>query len=250
MRVIPSIDIMGGRVVRLEKGDPERATVYEGRPVDYARRFEAAGVKLVHVVDLDGAFTGEPRAVEHVLEILGAVRTPIQVGGGIRTMGLVTRYVEAMGQVGRRARVVVGTAALESADFLREAVAACGEGELVVALDARDGRVCTKGWVSDTGEPVEHAAARLRDAGVREVLHTDISRDGVRTGPNIEASRRLAEASGLSVIVSGGVSCLDDIKAACEAAREQPLLSGIITGRAVYEGNIDIEEAVRVTERC
>ena len=247
--VIPSIDIRAGKVVRLRYGDPDQQTVYEGAPAEIARSFEAAGAELIHVVDLDGAFSGAPAARDIIREIVSAVSVPVEVGGGIRTMQIIEGHMA----LGVR-RVVLGTAAIADDAFLRAAVSAVG-GAVVGGIDARDGQVALRGWVETSSESAVRVGERMFSAGVREVVHTDIGRDGVMTGPNIDASRRLAEETGLSVIVSGGVSCIEDVRRANEAARDahadgRPLISGCITGRAIYEGALDLAEAVRVTRQC
>ncbi|HOS94139.1 MAG TPA: 1-(5-phosphoribosyl)-5-[(5-phosphoribosylamino)methylideneamino]imidazole-4-carboxamide isomerase [Armatimonadota bacterium] len=249
MIVIPSIDIRGGQVVRLRYGDPDQQTVYERDPAATARYFEECGAELIHVVDLDGAFGGEPRARDIIRAIAAAVSVPIEVGGGIRSMAVIEGHLS----LGVK-RVVIGTAGIEDPAFLVEAVERFGPETVIGGLDARDGRVALRGWVDTSSLTAGEVGRRMHDAGVRTVVHTDIGRDGVMTGPNVDASLALAATTGLRVIVSGGVSSLADIRRVCEAARmptgAPPALVGCITGRAIYEGAVDLAAAVELSRAC
>jgi len=249
MIAIPAIDLRGGKVVRLKYGDPDQQTVYGDAPADTARSFEQAGAKMIHVVDLDGAFTGSPTAREIIADIASAVDIPVEVGGGVRSMDVIEGHLG----LGVR-RVVIGTAGIRDPEFLKSAVERFGDA-IVGGLDARDGKVAVKGWVETSSDDVATVGRRMVDAGVLTVVHTDIGRDGVLTGPNIEASLALARATGLAVIVSGGVSSIDDVRAVRRAAApDRPggpaPIEGCIIGRAIYTGAVDLAEAVRETEQC
>lgn len=233
--VYPAIDLRRGRVVRLAQGDPERETVYGDDPAAVAERWLAAGATWLHVVNLDGAFGEGGQANLEALRALLATGALIQFGGGLRSLPDVEAALEA-----GVARVVLGTAAVEAPDLVAEALARFGPDRVAVALDVRAGRVQVRGWVEDAGrEPVD-LAAELAGLGLRTVVHTDVARDGVSRGLNVEASKRLAEATGLEVIASGGVASLADIQAARKAG-----LAGVVVGRALYDGRFTLEEALR-----
>jgi phosphoribosylformimino-5-aminoimidazole carboxamide ribotide isomerase len=232
----PAIDLKDGRCVRLIKGDMNQATVFNDSPTNQARQFADAGCQWIHVVDLNGAFAGAPVNAAAVRDILQAVRIPVQLGGGIRDMATVAAWLEA-----GVARVILGTAAVKNPALVHEACRAY-PGKVAVGIDARGGKVATEGW-ADTGElTVEELAKRFVDAGVAAIIHTDIDRDGILAGPNVAASAALARAVPIPVIVSGGVSSRDDLKAVkAEAASG---IAGVISGRAIYDGRIDLAEAV------
>jgi phosphoribosylformimino-5-aminoimidazole carboxamide ribotide isomerase len=232
----PAIDLKDGRCVRLIKGDMNQATVFNDSPANQARQFADAGCQWIHVVDLNGAFAGAPVNAAAVRDILQAVRIPVQLGGGIRDIATVAAWLEA-----GVARVILGTAAVKNPALVHEACRAY-PGKVAVGIDARGGKVATEGW-ADTGElTVEELAKRFVDAGVAAIIHTDIDRDGILAGPNVAASAALARAVPIPVIVSGGVSSRDDLKAVkAEAASG---IAGVISGRAIYDGRIDLAEAV------
>jgi phosphoribosylformimino-5-aminoimidazole carboxamide ribotide isomerase len=233
--LFPAIDLKEGRCVRLVKGDMAQATVFNDSPADQARQFAAAGCQWIHVVDLDGAFAGKAVNASAVKAIMSA-GVPVQLGGGIRDMAAVERWLNA-----GLARVILGTAAVKNPQLVRDA---CNvfPGRIAVGIDARNGKVATEGW-AETGElTVEELARRFVDVGVAAIIHTDIDRDGVLAGPNVRASAALAKAVPIPVIVSGGVSSLDDIRAVrAEAASG---IAGVITGRALYEGRFDLTAAI------
>jgi phosphoribosylformimino-5-aminoimidazole carboxamide ribotide isomerase len=233
MIVYPAIDLMGGVAVRLRQGDPARGTTVGDDPVGLARRWAGEGAEWLHVVDLDGAFGGEPRHLETVRRICRAVEIPVQVGGGIRRLEHLREALDA-----GAARVVIGTAALDGV-FLRAALDAAGE-RLAAALDVRDGRVAAAGWTETTDAPVLEAAEMLRAAGMRRIVYTDILRDGMLTGPNIDAARRLITSTGCAVIVSGGVGGDADVRAASAIGAD-----GVIIGRALYDGRMTLGGARR-----
>ena len=233
MIVYPAIDIRGGRCVRLVEGDFARETVYDADPAEAAARWAAAGAEWLHVVDLDGAVVGEPVNTDALLRIRHAVEIPIQLGGGLRLeehlAAAVDRGVD---------RVVLGTAALRSPELVDCAVARWGE-RVAVALDARGGRLAADGWLEQTDELVVGVARRLRGAGVRHFIFTDIARDGTLTGPNVPAVRALVADLDAGVIASGGVGSVNDIIAVAVAGA-----AGVIVGRALYDGRIDLPSAI------
>ena len=241
MIVFPAIDLKGGQVVRLAEGDMGRATVYGDNPAAQAMLFAEAGAQHLHVVDLDGSFAGRAENARAVEEIIEAFPGHIQLGGGIRDR----RAVEGWFNVGV-ARVVMGTAALKDPQFVRD-MAAEFPGGIVVAVDARDGMVATEGWAELSDVPVVDLARRFQDAGVASLLFTDIGRDGMLKGCNIEATVDLARAQSLPVIASGGVKGLDDIHMLSIHASEG--IEGVITGRALFEGRLDLVAAIAMAGR-
>ncbi|HLB25828.1 MAG TPA: 1-(5-phosphoribosyl)-5-[(5-phosphoribosylamino)methylideneamino]imidazole-4-carboxamide isomerase [Nitrospirota bacterium] len=240
MIVIPAIDLKEGKCVRLLQGRMEDATVYSDSPAGTAAGFEALGAELLHVVDLDGAFAGSPKNLDSIKAILGAVRIPIEVGGGVRDMNT----IEMLLSLGV-SRVILGTAALEVPGLL---VLACKKypGRIVAGIDAKDGRVAVRGWGDVSKVMVDELAGKMEDAGVRAIIYTDISRDGMLTGHNVEATRRLAGQVKVPIIASGGVKDISDIKALMEI--EALGVEGVITGKAVYAGTLDLKEAIALTK--
>jgi phosphoribosylformimino-5-aminoimidazole carboxamide ribotide isomerase len=236
MIVFPAIDLKNGQCVRLAEGDMARATVYNKDPAAQARAFAAAGATALHVVDLDGAFAGASRNADGVAAAVAAFPGQVQVGGGVRTRANAESWFERGVW-----RVVMGTAALEDPALVRE-IASAHPGRVVVAVDARDGMVATRGWADVSTLPVAELAARFADAGVASLLFTDVGRDGMLKGVNLEATLALAAVSPVPVIASGGVAGLADI----EALAGQPNIEGVITGRALYDGRLDLAEALRV----
>jgi phosphoribosylformimino-5-aminoimidazole carboxamide ribotide isomerase len=233
--IIPAIDLQGGRCVRLVQGDFDRSTVYGDDPPAMARRWEAAGATRIHVVDLDGAKAGGPRQLPVVAEIVKAVRVPVQVGGGMRTI----EDIEAAVSVGVE-RVMVGTRAIESPEFVDRALARFGE-RVGVGIDAKDGRVAVRGWVDVSDVDALDLARSMEQRGVRTIVYTDIARDGMLTGPNVAAMQRMAEAvPGVAVIASGGVGALGDVLDLAETGTV-----GVIVGKAIYTGNVDLREAIQ-----
>ncbi|WP_083500280.1 1-(5-phosphoribosyl)-5-[(5-phosphoribosylamino)methylideneamino]imidazole-4-carboxamide isomerase [Sphingomonas endophytica] len=239
--VFPAIDLKRGQVVRLAEGDMDRATIYGDDPAAQARAFAEAGATHLHVVDLDGAFAGESVNGEAVRGIVAAFPGRVQLGGGIRTPDAVAAWID-LGV----ARVVIGTAALEQPQFVRD-MAAAYPGQIVVAVDARDGMVATKGWAEVSTTSVADLARRFEDAGVAAVLFTDVGRDGLLKGCNVDATVALAKDVRIPVIASGGVAGIEDIHAL--AAHAADGVEGVITGRALYDGRLDLVEALRVAGR-
>lgn len=235
MIIFPAIDLKQGQVVRLAEGDMSRATIYSDDPVAQVEAFAAAGAEWVHIVDLDGAFAGESVNGQIVRRMVAAFRGNVQLGGGIRTRAAIERWFD-YGVV----RAVIGTAALSDPELVRGA-ARDFPGRIVVAVDARDGRVATQGWADVSDVTVAELAARFEDAGVAALLFTDIGRDGLLKGVNVEATSALAAAQRLPVIASGGVAGLADV----EALRGRPGIEGVICGRALYDGRLDLAAAIR-----
>ncbi|MDX9871578.1 MAG: 1-(5-phosphoribosyl)-5-[(5-phosphoribosylamino)methylideneamino]imidazole-4-carboxamide isomerase [Clostridia bacterium] len=240
MEVIPAIDLRDGRCVRLVQGDPGTETIYSDEPVEMARRWEELGAPRLHVVDLDGAFTGMPRNLDVIKEILRTVKIPLQLGGGIRSM----EVVESLLQMGVD-RVILGTAAILSPELVLQCCKEYGD-HIVVGIDGRDGLVAIEGWEATVETTVEKLAAEISRLGVKRVIFTDTRRDGTLRGPNLEATQKLAETSGLKVIASGGVSSLADLRALKEL---KPYgVEGVIMGKALYSGAISLKEALAVME--
>jgi phosphoribosylformimino-5-aminoimidazole carboxamide ribotide isomerase len=236
MNIYPAIDILGGKAVRLRQGRKEESTIY-GDPVEMAVKWVAKGSEWLHVIDLDGAFEGTPRNLGILREMVKAVpQTKIQIGGGIRSMPV----VETLLEVGIR-RVVLGTAAVQDPDFVKAALE-CQPDKVAVGIDARDGKAKVSGWTEDSRTTAIELASRLEDIGATLVVYTDIARDGVLTGPNIEATREMIERTHLSVIAAGGISSISDVRRLAEL--NLPRLNGVIIGKALYEGRIEIEEAM------
>ena len=235
--IYPAIDLRGGRVVRLKEGDPERLTAYSDDPVETARRWLEAGATWLHVVNLDGAFGEGNRANRSALEAILKLGTHVQFGGGLRSMDT----IEQAAELGVR-RVVVGTLAIEQPHIVAEALNRFGVERVAAGIDARDGHVRTRGWQEDSGVSATDLAIQMRDLGLRTVIFTDIRRDGLGTGLNIAATKELAQASGLEVIASGGVHTLEDVIAARASD-----LAGVIIGRALYEGTIDLKAALAIS---
>ncbi|MCB1395550.1 MAG: 1-(5-phosphoribosyl)-5-[(5-phosphoribosylamino)methylideneamino]imidazole-4-carboxamide isomerase [Rhodobacter sp.] len=235
MILYPAIDLKDGQCVRLYKGAMEKATVFNDDPAAQARAFADQGAEWIHLVDLNGAFAGKPVNAGAVEGILKAVDVPCQLGGGIRDMAT----IEAWLSKGLR-RVILGTVAVENPALVREASRAF-PGQVAVGIDARQGRVATKGWAEETDVMVTDLARAFEDAGVAAIIYTDIDRDGAMQGPNVAATAALARATSIPVIASGGVSSLADLIALrdCGAA-----LDGAISGRALYDGKLDLAEAL------
>ncbi|MEQ8255919.1 MAG: 1-(5-phosphoribosyl)-5-[(5-phosphoribosylamino)methylideneamino]imidazole-4-carboxamide isomerase [Roseovarius confluentis] len=236
MILYPAIDLKDGQAVRLFKGEMEKATVFNDDPAAQAMEFVNAGCDWLHLVDLNGAFAGEPVNAAPVEAILERTQVPVQLGGGIRDMATIERWLSK-----GLARVILGTVAVENPALVREAAQAF-PGQVAVGIDARNGRVATKGWAEETDVMVTDLARSFEDAGVAAIIYTDINRDGAMKGPNIEATAALANAVSIPVIASGGVSSLDDLVALKNCGAP---LNGAISGRALYDGALDLKEALR-----
>jgi phosphoribosylformimino-5-aminoimidazole carboxamide ribotide isomerase len=237
MLLIPAIDLKDGKCVRLRQGDMAEATVFSDDPVAMARHWAAQGARRLHLVDLNGARSGRPVNEAVIKRIIAAVgdEVPVQLGGGIRDLDTIERYIDD-----GVAYVVIGTAAVKSPGFLQEACTAFG-GHVIVSLDARDGKVATDGWSKLTGHDVVDLAKKFEDYGVEAILYTDIGRDGMMTGVNIEATVELARAVKIPVFASGGVCGLADIERLCAVEAEG--IEAAILGRSLYEGAIDFQAA-------
>ncbi len=236
MILFPAIDLKDGECVRLVRGLMEEATVFNDNPAAQARAFEEAGFDYLHLVDLNGAFEGKPVNAHAVEAILKEIKIPVQLGGGIRDLATIERWLEK-----GVARVIIGTAAVKNPDLVRDA---CKRfpGRVVVGLDAKDGKVAVEGWAEMSDVTVLEMAQRFEDAGVAAIIFTDIARDGVLEGLNMEATVGLANAISIPVIASGGLSSIDDIKALIAANCAG--LEGAISGRALYDGRLDPREAI------
>ena len=235
MILYPAIDLKDGQCVRLLRGEMSAATVFGDDPSAQAAVFQAAGCEWLHLVDLNGAFAGTPVNAAAVEAILARVTVPAQLGGGIRDMATIARWLER-----GLARVILGTVAVENPDLVRQAAKAF-PGQVAVGIDARKGFVATKGWATETTIQATDLAMRFEDAGVCAIIYTDIDRDGAMQGPNVEATEALARAVSIPVIASGGVSSLADLI----ALRDTGAIAGAISGRALYDGALDLASAVQ-----
>jgi phosphoribosylformimino-5-aminoimidazole carboxamide ribotide isomerase len=243
MLIIPAIDLKDGHCVRLEQGDMASATIFSTDPAQSAARWAKAGARRIHVVDLNGAVAGKPKNETAIRAIVAAVDSdiPIQLGGGIRDLDTIEAYLDE-----GVSYVIIGTAAVKNPGFLHEACDAF-PGHIIVGLDAKDGKVATDGWSKLTGHDVVDLAKRFQDYGVEAVIYTDIGRDGMLTGVNIEATVRLAQALSVPVIASGGLANLEDVKKLC--AIEAEGVSGVVAGRSIYQGTLDFAAAQKLADR-
>jgi phosphoribosylformimino-5-aminoimidazole carboxamide ribotide isomerase len=242
MLIIPAIDLKDGQCVRLEQGEMDRATVFSEDPAAMARHWVKQGARRLHLVDLNGAFAGKPVNEEAIKAIVAEVgdEIPVQLGGGIRDLDTIERYLDD----GIR-YVIIGTAAVKTPGFLHEACDAF-PGHIIVGLDAKDGKVAVDGWSRVTDHDVIDLAQRFQDYGVEAVIYTDIGRDGMLTGVNVEATVKLAQALHIPVIASGGITNLDDVKKLSAVAGEG--IMGAITGRAIYQGTLDFAAAQKMAD--
>ncbi|MGI6246387.1 MAG: 1-(5-phosphoribosyl)-5-[(5-phosphoribosylamino)methylideneamino]imidazole-4-carboxamide isomerase [Pseudochelatococcus sp.] len=240
--LFPAIDLKEGRCVRLVQGDMSRATVFNDNPAEQAATFEAQGFSWLHVVDLDGAFAGKPVNAGAVEGILSRLSIPVQLGGGIRNLATVEGWLEK-----GVARVIIGTAAVRDPDFVREA-ARRFPGRVAVGIDARDGLVAVEGWAETSELSAQELGRRFEDAGVAAIVYTDIARDGLVQGLNIDGTLALARAVGIPVIASGGLGSIRDIERLLEP--DCAILEGAITGRALYDGRLDPREAIALLKKA
>ncbi len=236
MLIIPAIDLKEGKCVRLEQGLMDKATVYSDDPAVTAKHWEAQGAELLHVVDLDGAFAGKPKNLDAIKAIRAAVKMSIEVGGGIRDLAT----IESLVSIGID-RIILGTAAIENPQFVAEACAKF-PGRIIVGIDAKEGLVAIKGWAEVTKVKAVDLAIRMQEHGVIAIIYTDIKRDGMLSGPNIGATRDLAKALRIPVIASGGVHTMKDIENLL--AVRHAGVTGVITGKAIYSGSLDLKEAI------
>ncbi|MFC4352383.1 1-(5-phosphoribosyl)-5-[(5-phosphoribosylamino)methylideneamino]imidazole-4-carboxamide isomerase [Fodinicurvata halophila] len=240
MILYPAIDLKDGQAVRLLRGDMDKATVFNKDPLDQARAFQAAGFQWLHLVDLNGAFEGRPVNTEAVERIAGGIDLPIQLGGGIRSLDTIERWLSA-----GVARVILGTVAVKDPELVHEA---CRRfpGRIAVGIDARDGRVAVEGWAETSDLLASDLARRFEDAGMNAIIYTDIDRDGALQGVNVASTAELAQAVDLPIIASGGVASLDDIAALASVGErpDQRPIAGVVCGRALYDGRLDPEAAL------
>ncbi|MDD2545357.1 MAG: 1-(5-phosphoribosyl)-5-[(5-phosphoribosylamino)methylideneamino]imidazole-4-carboxamide isomerase [Burkholderiaceae bacterium] len=237
MLLIPAIDLKDGHCVRLKQGDMDQSTTFGEDPAAMARKWLEAGARRLHLVDLNGAFAGTPKNLNAIKSILREVGNdiPVQLGGGIRDLDTIEKYID-----GGLRYVIIGTAAVKNPGFLKDACSAFG-GHIIVGLDAKDGKVATDGWSKLTGHEVVDLAKKFQDWGVESIIYTDIGRDGMLSGINIEATVKLAQALTIPVIASGGLGSMADIEQLC--AVESEGVEGVICGRAIYSGDLDFAAA-------
>ena len=238
MQLYPAIDMKNGQCVRLRQGAFKDITIYSDAPEKVAAHWQEKGASFLHLVDLDGALAGYSVNEEVIRRIADTVSIPIEIGGGIRSKEAVERMLD----LGVR-RVIIGTKAAEHPEFLRDMVRTFGEEAIVAGVDAKDGMVAVEGWEKVSSLTASDLCLTIKEYGVRHIVYTDISRDGMLSGPNVEATRKLTEETGLDIIASGGVSCMEDLKCLHEAG-----IRGAIIGKALYENRIDLAEAVRLYE--
>lgn len=239
MLVIPAIDLKEGQCVRLFQGKRDAVTTYSNDPVATAKKWESYGAELIHIVDLDGAFTGNQANFDAIIKIRQSIKIALQVGGGIRNMENITNLFAAGIE-----RAIIGTAAIEDPEFVKSS---CSRypGRVIIGIDAKEGMVAIKGWEEVTSLDAREVAGHLEVAGAAGIVYTDVARDGTLSGPNIEAIRKMVESVSIPVIAAGGVSSIEDIKNLMQIKN----LWGVITGKAIYSGSLDLKEAIQVV-RC
>ncbi|MFV0679768.1 1-(5-phosphoribosyl)-5-[(5-phosphoribosylamino)methylideneamino]imidazole-4-carboxamide isomerase [Ottowia sp.] len=237
MLLIPAIDLKDGHCVRLKQGDMDQSTTFSEAPAEMAAHWLDQGARRLHLVDLNGAFAGKPKNLNAIKAILTEVgdEIPVQLGGGIRDLDTIEKYIDA-----GISYVIIGTAAVKNPGFLRDACTAFG-GHIIVGLDAKDGKVATDGWSKMTGHEVVDLAQKYQDWGVESIIYTDIGRDGMLSGINVDATVKLAQALSIPVIASGGLAGMADIEALCTVEGEG--IEGVIAGRAIYSGDLDFAKA-------
>jgi phosphoribosylformimino-5-aminoimidazole carboxamide ribotide isomerase len=243
--IIPAIDLKDGRCVRLQQGDMKKVTVFGDDPVAMAKHWAAQGARRLHIVDLNGAVAGRPKNEKVIRDVIKAVgeTTPIELGGGIRDLDTIESYLDA-----GVAFVVIGTAAVKNPGFLSDAAYAF-PGHIIAGLDAKDGKVAVEGWSKLTGHDVVDLARKYEDYGVEALVYTDIGRDGMMTGVNIEATLKLAQAIKIPLIASGGLNSIKDVETVCQKLVPEGVI-GAITGRALYEGKIDFKQAQAAADKA
>ena len=243
MLIIPAIDIKEGRAVRLEQGNMDKETVFSDDPAAVASHWLSQGARRLHLVDLNGAVAGKPRNESVIKAIVSAIggEIPLQLGGGIRDLDTIERYLDD-----GTSYIIIGTAAVKNPGFLHDACTAFA-GHIIVGLDAKDGKVAVEGWSKMTGHDVIDLARKFQDYGVEAVIYTDIGRDGMLAGVNVEATTKLARELVVPVIASGGLTNLNDVKALCKIESEG--ITGVITGRAIYQGTVDFKKAQAMADK-
>lgn len=235
MRLYPAIDIKDGQCVRLKKGLFNEVTVYSDEPYRIAESFQADGAEFIHTVDLDGALKGRSVNAEAIKKIVSSVDLPVQLGGGIRTLDNIKEVLD-LGVY----RAIIGTKAVENPDFIKEAIDRFGAEHIVVGIDAKDGLVAIEGWEKLSNKTAVSMALAMKDMGVQTIVYTDISKDGMLMGPNVEQTKVLSDATGIDIIASGGVSCMEDLENICNAG-----IHGAIIGKALYEKKVILKDAVK-----
>jgi phosphoribosylformimino-5-aminoimidazole carboxamide ribotide isomerase len=245
MLIIPAIDLKDGRCVRLQQGRMDSATVFSDDPVAMARHWSGEGARRLHIVDLNGAIAGRPKNEKVIREMIKAVgeQTPIEIGGGIRDLDTIESYIDA-----GVAYVIIGTAAVKNPGFLHDACYAF-PGHIIAGLDAKDGKVAVEGWSKMTGHDVLDLAKKFEDYGVEALVYTDIGRDGMMTGVNIDATLRLAQGTKIPIIASGGMNSLEDVESVCVRLMPEGVV-GAIAGRALYEGKLDFKKAQAAADKA
>jgi phosphoribosylformimino-5-aminoimidazole carboxamide ribotide isomerase len=243
MLIIPALDIKDGHCVRLKQGRMSDATVFSEDPVGMAKHWQSEGARRLHLVDLNGAAAGKPKNEPIIRAILQAVgdSVPVQLGGGIRDLDTIEHYLDL--GVGY---IIIGTAAVKNPGFLQDAATAFA-GHIIVALDAKDGKVAVEGWSKMTGHDVVDLAKKFQDYGVEAIIYTDIGRDGMLTGVNVDATLKLARELRVPVIASGGLTSLEDVKTLCKVESEG--ITGVVTGRAIYQGTLDFKKAQETADK-
>ncbi|MEW6423461.1 MAG: 1-(5-phosphoribosyl)-5-[(5-phosphoribosylamino)methylideneamino]imidazole-4-carboxamide isomerase [Bacillota bacterium] len=241
MMIIPAIDLREGKCVRLTEGRPDRETVYSNDPVAMANLWEAEGARFLHVVDLDGAFAGKPKNLDIIKKIIATVRISVQVGGGIRDMGIIKELLESGAK-----RVILGTVAIINPDLVADACARYGEA-ILVGIDAKEGKVAIEGWGVTAEKDALELAKEMKNLGVKRVVFTDVGRDGTLKGPNLTAIREIAGTAGVKIIAAGGISTADDL---LSLLKLEPFgVEAVIVGKALYAGTITLKEALRISKQ-
>ena len=239
MQLYPAIDLKDGQCVRLKQGEFKEITVYSQKPEEVAALWQSHGATFLHLVDLDGALAGRSVNEKVIKKIADTVSIPIEIGGGIRS----EEAIESMLSLGV-ARVIIGTKAVENPEFIREVVKKFGQDRIVAGVDAKDGMVAVEGWEKISGITASELCNRMKEYGVRHIVYTDISRDGMLTGPNVEYTKKLTEETGMDIIASGGMSSMEDLRQLYHAG-----VRGAIIGKALYEMRIDLKEAIEAFEK-
>jgi phosphoribosylformimino-5-aminoimidazole carboxamide ribotide isomerase len=241
MIIIPAVDIKNGKCVRLKQGRMNEETVFSTNPVEMAQKWESYGIELLHVVDLDGAFQKKPKNSHIIQQIVSSINIPVQIGGGIRTLSTIQMYLD-MGV----SRIVLGTEAIRNPDHVAEFCVKFPD-QIVIGIDAKNGMVAVEGWTETTSVTAIDLAKKFENTGVAAINFTDIHRDGMQTGPNIQATKALAEAISIPVVASGGVSTIKDIENLLEVAKHG--IVGVICGRSLYEGTLDLSDAMTLVKQ-
>ncbi len=240
MIIIPAIDLKGGRCVRLLQGRMDAETVFSDNPAKMAKRWQDEGAEIIHLVDLDGAISKKPRNIDSIKEIIKSVDIPIHLGGGIRDIDTIRMYLK----LGIK-RIIIGTEAVKNPEMVKRSAKEF-PGRIIIGIDAKDGQVAIEGWTKATKTGAAELARQFEDSGIFAINFTDIKRDGMESGPNIEETKKLAESVNIPVVASGGVSCIDDIKNLLSV--ESSGVMGVITGRALYNGSLNLKEAIALTK--